>query len=644
MFFKMQFLYPEVLYALFALIIPIVVHLFHLRKFKKQEFTNIAFLKKIKLQTRQSAVLKKWLILTLRLLALSCIIMAFAQPYFSNQKIKNTTPEVVIYIDNSFSMKALGPNGALLERSVQEVLNHLDEKLNVNVFTNTKTYRNRRLKTLQDELLDIECVAHQLDIKTVISKGKMLFSKSTSNPKYFIIISDFQQTNNSFETIKKDTNISLFLIHKKPINTENFYIETVEISSQTNGYDIEIQANSSSKTQDSLTINLYNDQKLLGKSIVLKNRSFKNSFSLPKSSSLTKGKLVLDDNNGLVFDDTYYFNIPKENRIKVMVVSEQKNTYLSRIFTDDEFLFLEQNINAVVYSELKNQDLLILDALENISVAFISNVKDFLNKGGNVVVIPHSYENIDNYNSILNQNILQNKAVLSDQKITTINFDHPIYKSIFETSIKNFQFPKVKKYFPLKSTSNVLLSLQNETPFLAQYGNAYVFSSNISSEDSNFINSPLIVPTFYSIARSSYKLPKIQYTIGDQNEIELNYNINTDEVLQMTSSKKSYIPLQNKQHSKLKITTEDLPEKAGHYALHYKSDTLQFLSYNFDRNESVFRYLDLEELFSDFSTETIESSLNFIKSSVKIKSIWKWFVIFALVFLALEMLILKFFK
>ena len=190
----------------------------------------------------------------------------------------------------------------------------------------------------------------------------------------------------------------------------------------------------------------------------------------------------------------------------------------------------------------------------------------------------------------------------------------------------------------------MLLSLQNETPFLAQYGNAYVFSSNISSEDSNFINSPLIVPTFYSIAKSSYQLPKTQYTIGHKNEIEINYNINTDEVLQITYSEKSYIPLQNKQHSKLKITTEDLPEKAGHYALHYKSDTIQYLSYNFNRNESVLRYLDPEELFSDFSPETIESSLNFIKSSIKIKSIWKWFVIFALVFLALEMLILKFFK
>ena len=222
-----------------------------------------------------------------------------------------------------------------------------------------------------------------------------------------------------------------------------------------------------------------------------------------------------------------------------MVVSEQKNTYLSRIFTDDEFLFSEQNINAVVYSELQNQDLLVLDALENTSVALITSVKDFLNKGGNVVIIPHSNENINEYNSILNQNILQNKTVLSDQKITTINFDHSIYKTYLKTSIKNFQFPKVKKYFPLKPTSNVLLSLQNETPFLAQYGNAYVFSSNISSEDSNFINSPLIVPTFYSIAKSSYQLPKTQYTIGHKNEIEINYNINTDEVLQITSNEKA---------------------------------------------------------------------------------------------------------
>ena len=67
----MQFAHPEILYALSALIIPILVHLFQLRRFKIQEFTNLAFLKIIKLQTRKSSTLKKWLVLSLRLLALS---------------------------------------------------------------------------------------------------------------------------------------------------------------------------------------------------------------------------------------------------------------------------------------------------------------------------------------------------------------------------------------------------------------------------------------------------------------------------------------------------------------------------------------------------------------------------------------------
>nr|MBA3986579.1 BatA domain-containing protein [Flavobacteriales bacterium] len=65
----MQFKHPELLYALFFLIIPILVHLFHLRKFQKTPFTNVKFLKKVTLHTRKSSQLKKWLVLTSRLLA-----------------------------------------------------------------------------------------------------------------------------------------------------------------------------------------------------------------------------------------------------------------------------------------------------------------------------------------------------------------------------------------------------------------------------------------------------------------------------------------------------------------------------------------------------------------------------------------------
>ncbi|MFN3968968.1 BatA domain-containing protein, partial [Flavobacterium sp.] len=43
----MQFKHPEILYFLFLLVIPILVHLFQLRRFKKEYFTNVQFLKEL---------------------------------------------------------------------------------------------------------------------------------------------------------------------------------------------------------------------------------------------------------------------------------------------------------------------------------------------------------------------------------------------------------------------------------------------------------------------------------------------------------------------------------------------------------------------------------------------------------------------
>src|SRR5690606_19429800 len=118
----MQFKYPEILYALLLLIIPIIIHLFQLRRFEKVAFTNVQFLKNITLQTRKSSQIKKWLTLLTRLLLLACIILAFAQPYQAHQNSFSTTIETVIYLDNSFSMQAKGNNGTLLNEAIQDLI------------------------------------------------------------------------------------------------------------------------------------------------------------------------------------------------------------------------------------------------------------------------------------------------------------------------------------------------------------------------------------------------------------------------------------------------------------------------------------------------------------------------------------------
>src|SRR5690606_5154291 len=189
----MQFKHPEILYALFLLVIPIIIHLFQLRRFQKVAFTNVQFLKNITLQTRKSSQLKKWLTLITRLLLLACVIFAFAQPFIAHTDSFNTKNETVIYLDNSYSMQAKGSNGTLLNTAIQDLIEHLDEKEPITIFTNDNTFNNTTIKAIKNDLIQLEFSPKQLDYDAVILKGQKAFSKDKSSVKNLVLISDFQQ-------------------------------------------------------------------------------------------------------------------------------------------------------------------------------------------------------------------------------------------------------------------------------------------------------------------------------------------------------------------------------------------------------------------------------------------------------------------
>src|SRR6476659_8011806 len=124
----MGFLFPEFLFAWLLMAIPVIIHLFNFRKFKKVEFTNVAFLKEVELQTSSSQKLKERLILASRMLAIFFLVLAFAQPYLkSKTSVQAYKKSIVsIYLDNSYSMEAVNKDGTLLDegkRKVKELVN-----------------------------------------------------------------------------------------------------------------------------------------------------------------------------------------------------------------------------------------------------------------------------------------------------------------------------------------------------------------------------------------------------------------------------------------------------------------------------------------------------------------------------------------
>ncbi len=649
----MQFKHPEILYFLFALIIPILVHLFQLQKFKKVVFTNVAFLKKIDLQTRKSSRLKKWLILATRMLLFTGIIFAFSQPYFSAknsaQKIHNS-----IYLDNSISLNSIGEKGKLLQVSAQEIIENISDEHSYSLLTNSDFYKNLTASDLKNVLKKVDFTSKSLSPSEILLKISSQKNNKTNDLDNIILISDFQNITENKN--KEFTNVTtpISLIKTRPALKNNISIDSIFVSNKNErDFTLNVVLKNQGPTKTNIPISVFNDSELVSK----------RSFSIQKDAtkiidfdiqnqSLFKGHLKIQNNDVFLFDNDFFFTINFNEKINVLSIGKSSN-YLANIFTENEFVFSHISDTKINYNILPKQQLILLNEMDNIPNALSNALAEFLNKGGSLVVIPSINTSVSSYNTFFSKinlgRIARNQQ--DSLKITKIHYDNPLFKNVFTKKVQNFQFPNVTKSFKNTFNGVPLLSFENTTSFLSKLsvgnGKFYWFAGAITSPNSNFTGSPLIVPTLYNIGQNSLQISKPYYTLHKRNVIELNTTIGKDQVVSIQDSNNSFIPLQQNSQNKISITTTDKPDVKGFYQIVSK-DTLQTISYNNPSVESIVNYLDIQQLAAQNSNisayDAIPSYFEDANEKNEVQWLWKLFLALAIVSLLLEILILKFFK
>ena len=640
----MQFKHPEILYFLFLLAIPILVHLFQLRRFRKEYFTNVRFLKELSMQTRKSSKIKKWLLLCTRLLLLACLIIAFAQPFFKAKGDSNKGNEMVILLDNSFSMQARGSKGELLKRAVQDLLENTPENQQFSLITNTNAWWDTDIKSMQKELQNLPYSDVPFRPDFLLTKAQ---AKKPSTGKDIVVITD--AVNLDSKDLQKFTTSPLYAVIAEAQNTSNISIDSVYISqAMDNFYEIKVDMQAYGEFEDEIPVALYNGNNLTAKTIVKFDTERKSAaFTIPKKDF--HGYVSVNDNS-LAYDNTYYFSISKPEKSNVVAIGETaKNNFLARIYTDDDFNFTASELSGLDYNSLEKQDAIILNELKEIPQSLITTLKDFYAKGGNIVIIPSSEGSLQNLNALLGAFGAAYKPLTQiKRQITKISFNHPLYQTVFEKKTDNFQYPTVNAGFTLSGNALPVLTYDDQTPFLAsmsnKLGSVYVFSAAINKINSNFQNSPLIVPTFYNMAQNSGKTGISAITIGENQSMLLDAVLSKDEVLTVRNADSDFIPMQQVLNNKVKLSFGDYPETAGNYAVTKGNEALKNISFNHARTESNLG-LQNKAILKDFTeTDSISTVYNDIKSERTASELWKWFVIGTLIFLLLELLIQKFVK
>ena len=640
----MQFKHPELLYALFLLVIPIIIHLFQLRKFKKVPFTNVAFLKEATLQTRKSSQIKKWVILFTRLLLLAALIFAFAQPFTSKNKLFKVEKETVIYLDNSFSMQAKGNQGVLFKRAIQDLIAQIPENENISLFTNDNIFKNTTVKALKNDLLNLDYASNNLTNQAALLKGKALFSKRKTSLKHFVFISDFQEDSSHLQIVK-DTLTNYHFIQLEPVNTNNIAVDSAYISEETATYlELQVVLKSTGTTVENLPISLFNNDDLIAKTSVSFETQITTLFQLPVNE-IIDGKIVIED-SGLQFDNTLFFNINTSEKINVLSINAANDSFLKRMYNNDEFNYKSTPLNQLNYTNFESQNLIILNELNTIPNALISALKQFTEQGGAVVLIPSKNAVNASYNQFLsNYKSAFNTFTTTEKRITSINYAHPLYnKGVFEKQVTNFQYPKVNSYYNATSQNGSnILQYEDGKPFLFKNKNAFIFSAPLNDLNSSFKSSPLIVPTLYNMAKFSLNIPEVYYTIGKQNTYDVKTQMQQDDILSLVNGDQTIIPEQRYFNNKVVIKTDVMPTISGIYNIKNKDNSIKNVSYNYSRNESNLTYKSLKNINDVTRSNSITEAFDTIKSDTKINALWKWFVIFALLLLIIEMVILKIF-
>lgn len=644
----MQFKNPDVLYFLALLIIPVLIHLFQLQKFVKVPFTNVAFLQKLQQQTRKSSRIKKWLILATRLLLFSAILLAFSQPYFSNKNI-NKKQHNFIYLDNSLSTNTKGKKGNLLKIAAQEIIENTLDKANYSLLTNTDFYKDLNQQELKSILLKVENTPKTLELSTVFLKIKQETLTKTNTLNKNILISDFQGNyNNKFTNVTTDFSA----IKLAPTVLNNISIDSVFISnSNTSNFLVNVIVKNQGNKIDNVPIAIFNKDTLVSKQ----------SFSIEKDANKTitftvqntpvfLGKVSVTFSDTYSFDNNYFFTLNNAQKTKVLAIGENLE-YLSKIYTKNEFKFSGFSVLNLNYNILKKQQLIVLNELVEIPEILSKSLQDFSKNGGSIVMIPNKKIDLNSYNNFLKKlNLGTVKNQIKDTlKITNINYNHPIFKNVFSKKVNNFQYPNLQSHYPISRKGATIISFEDNSNFISELKNNFFYVSGaIQKENSNFLNSPLIVPIFYNFGKRSFQYPKLAYSLNVENTIEIETKLEKDEILKLSGENESFIPLQKTYQNKVALFTKEQPLNAGFYKVLKNTDVLQHLAFNYPKEESMLQYLDLEKLQTENSKIEVSNDVTAvfkrIQKNNEVQWLWKWFLALAIVSLLLEILILKFYN
>ena len=572
-------------------------------------------------------------------------------------------------------MQTLNREGSLLDEAKQkakEIASAYGINDNFQLLTQDFEGKHQRLLS-RDEFNDavdaVKISPQSRSLQQIISRQQSLLDMQRTGNRSAYVISDFQKNMSTPQAVKAGSGIHLSLVQLNANKLPNVAVDSVQLLSAIHrpgdGEKLVVRLhNYADETAEKIPLKLLinGSQKALGSYTVTARSVQYDTLSFSGlQAGWQRAEITLQD-NPVTFDNQFYFTFNVRQQMPVLLIDGGiENAYLKAVFATDPFFAAKRVPDGNVdYTSLNNYPLIVLSDVSALSNGLSQQLSVYVRKGGTLLVFPSGEANINSYKAFLEplHVAYPEKLQTVNTKVAAINLQNKVFKNIFESFPQNPDLPVVKKYYSLSNSSGKaenLMTLPGREAFwlgtVSGKGKVYISAVPLNEDFSNLPRHALFVPVMFRIALLSGHDQPLFYTLGNNETVEIpSIQTNDKQLLKLVKGGQSIIPDTRQQEGSTLLYIADQLHETGLYEVKKQDSIAAVIAFNDNRSESDLSYLNAAELNKQVpqAGPVLDGSRGSLKGVLTETNfglqLWKLCIILALIFLGLEIALIRFYK
>lgn len=676
----MTFLNPSFLWALGALAIPVLIHLFQLRRFKRIDFTHVRLLEEVTRRTRSMRKVRHWAVLAARCAALAALVLAFAQPVLRRPGTTSVPGRqaVSLYVDDSYSMDGQNAGGRLLDqarKAAGDIVNAQAATDRFQVLTNRYEARQQMLLGRDDAVeavSRVETGPYARPLSQVLARQREALVRGEEQGRRRILFTDLQRHNVDLDAWTNDSLLPVLIVPFQPGDATDLSIDSAWFEGPVRR----------AGRQEALHVRITNHGPADLSSIPLRLTvdgavRAMGTFGVRAASAVDTvlrfaqvgrgphhGELSIQD-PPIVFDDVLPIAYTVVDQVRVLVIGgalADGDQALRAVFaSDSSYKATFADLRTVDPGSVAEADLVVVNGNTALPGGLAEQIRARVEAGGSLALFPPFDPPVADHNGLLaglgaaTFGARDTSSIAMDR----IDLDLPFHREVFTHLPRNVDLPAVRVRYALQPVhgATALLRTVDGKPFLslsaAGEGRVLVGASPLTAAAGGLIRHALFVTTLLRMAETSRSSGPLYQVLGAEHQVPLPGVPPAGEVgftLRGPGGRDRVAETRRgPAGTELMLGGDDL--EAGAYAVTRGADTVAMVALVNDRAEASRDLMSVEELREQLAQRGLTAyrvldapqagatlSLNEVDGGNKL---WPWFIVLALLFLAIETILIR---